>query len=128
MMSIELAEMMFDLLGKRVGEKVTCTQWFFGKPMETVGTLESVVPFDKVKIDGTVIPFVGERQAIEKITMEEKLIAGGTRPKTIYSNPKAIEYDKKLGEVPLAQEEMLGYSVQRNGAYSKTEDSVTKSL
>lgn len=121
-MSSDLAEMMFDVLSNRIGEEVICTQWFFGKPMEVAGVLESVVPFDKVKINGTVIPFVGERQAIERITMEEKLLTGGTKPKIIYSNPGAIEYDKKLGEVPLAQEEMLGYSVDRNGPYHSYKD------
>lgn len=109
-MSSELAELMFGLLNQRVGEEVVCTQWFFGKPMDTSGILESVVPFDKVVISGTVIPFVGERQAIEKIVRVSS-------QQIIYTNPRAVEYDKKLGEVPLAQEEMLGYSVQRNGAY-----------
>ncbi len=125
-MSSELAEMMFDVLSKRVGTEVTCVEWFFGSPMEVKGVLEEVVPFDKVTINKTIIPFVGERQAIEKITMEEKVVSGGTRPKTIYSNPMAVGYDRKGEEVKLAQEAMLGYSIATSGSYEKPEDSVAK--
>lgn len=127
-MNSELAEMMFDVLSKRIGTEVTCVEWLFGSPMEVKGILEEVIPFDKVTISKTVIPFVGERQAIEKITMEEKAIAGGTQPKTIYSNPMAVGYDRKGEEVKLAQKEMLGYSTAMNGSYEKIEDSVAKRI
>ncbi len=118
-MSSELAEMMFDVLSKRIGEEVSCSQWYFGLPMTCEGILEEVVPFDKVTINKTQIPFVGERQAIEKIVVKDS-------KKTIYSNPKAVSYDRKGVEVALAQEEMLGYSIDRNGSYVGEEEPMAK--
>lgn len=111
-MSQDLAIMMFEVLEKRIGNEVVCSEWFFGSPMTYEGVLEEVVPFDKVVINKTIIPFVGERQAIESIVLKGK-------DKTVYSNPKAANYDRKLEEVALAQEEMLGYSILREGPYGQ---------
>ena len=111
-MNQDLAVMMFDVLEKRIGDEVVCSEWFFGSPMTHEGVLEEVVPFDKVVISKTIIPFVGERQAIESIVLKGM-------GKTVYSNPKATNYDRKLEEVALAQEEMLGYSILREGPYSQ---------
>ena len=105
--------MMFDVLEKRIGDEVVCSEWFFGSPMTHEGVLEEVVPFDKVVISKTIIPFVGERQAIESIVLKGK-------GKTVYSNTKATNYDRKLEEVALAQEEMLGYSILLFDHFQKT--------
>ena len=115
-MSSELAEMMFDVLSKRVGEEVSCSEWCYGQQMLSEGVLEEVVPFDRITINKTVIPFVGERRAIEQIVVK------GTQ-KTVYSNPYVNGYDRKGEEVALAQEAMLGYSVDNNGAYQKEQAS-----
>lgn len=114
-MNSDLAEMMFDVLSKRIGEEVICSEWLYGQPMESEGILEEVIPFDKITISKKPIPFVGERRAIEKVVVKKT-------QKTVYSNPYVSGYDRKGEEVDLAQESMLGYSINRNGAYKKDEE------
>ncbi len=58
-MNENLAAMMFDFLKERVGEEVSCTKWTYGIRMECEGVLEEVVPFEKVMISKSIIPFVG---------------------------------------------------------------------
>ncbi len=118
-MNENLAAMMFDFLKERVGEEVSCTKWTYGIRMECEGVLEEVVPFEKVMISKSIIPFVGDRQAIESISLKKN-------GSVIYSNPKVENYDRKGEEVALAQEEMLGYSVARNGLYGGKQESKEK--
>ena len=107
-MSQELASLVFSMLNRRVDEEVVCTTWQFGEQVQHEGTLENVVHFDQIVVGKTVIPFVGNGVAIEKVELK-------SNGKLVYANPKAVGYHTKdtMGVI-LAQEEMLGYSVLRN--------------
>lgn len=107
-MSQELANMVFGILNRRIDEEVECTAWQFGVPVVHEGVLENVVDFDQIVVDKTVIPFVGNGVAIEKIALKSD-------GRLIYTNPNAVGYHTKdtMGVI-LAQEEMLGYSVLRH--------------
>lgn len=106
-MSQDLANMVFGILNRRIDEEVVCTAWQFGIPVEHEGKLENVVDFDQIVVGKTVIPFVGNGVAIEKVALKSD-------GRLVYTNPNAVGYQTKdtMGVI-LAQEEMLGYSVLR---------------
>lgn len=107
-MSQELAKMVFDILNRRIDEEVVCTAWQFGVPVTHEGVLENVVDFDQIVVGKTVIPFVGNGVAIEKVELKND-------GRVVYNNPNAVGYHTKdtMGVI-LAQEEMLGHSVLRD--------------
>lgn len=118
-MSEELSNLQFEALSRRIGDVVSCKVWQVGEAVVYTGVLDGVYPFDYISVDSQVIPFVGNTQAIEEVTLAGK-------DKVVYTNPQVKGYKgcSSLSVMQLvnAQREFLGRSVIMDGMAKRDDE------